>query len=384
MSYFPGSDLLAALSGSGPDDTLLVPGLVLFPGRPRPIFLSDALPDRQRQMLAFFTNSRRRFLAGALSLRMGRAIGATLSRIELPLPSHWQSSLHCDLAPLALYCGSPGPLQKVTLLMPSAAQGGSGVVVKVSLRPTADEAVGNESTIIESLGDLPETLRSSLPRLIDLGQLPSGRRYLATVAAGGQVIGADQFPACAPFLRDLGRSTRVDHPWGNGPAMLATRAALERARGRTMVAAVYDLLSRALDRVDTQLGSATVPHVLAHGDFTRFNIRGDSARYSVFDWEYARHGANPIADVMHFHLSQPGGWSPLTVMHHTLAVAEHMIAGAYEGWEPSARDLAALALHTLVDTMTFYSNAGAPLDLESFVVRRYLGLIGASAQWGLE
>jgi len=71
-------------------------------------------------------------------------------------------------------------------------------------------------------------------------------------------------------------------------------------------------------------------------------------------------------------------------MHHTLAAAEHMLTNAYVGWRPSARDIAALALHSLVDTMTFYSNAGTPLDLESFVVRRYLGLIGACSKWGLE
>jgi aminoglycoside phosphotransferase (APT) family kinase protein len=166
--------------------------------------------------------------------------------------------------------------------------------------------------------------------------------------------------------------------------MLATREALARAQGRTMLDAAHDLLNRALDRVDRQLRSTRLPHVLAHGDFTRFNIRREGERFNVFDWEYARRGANPIADMVHFFLSQPGRWSPLTVMHHTLAVAEHALVGAYDGWGPSPRDVAALALHGLVDTMTFYSNAGTPLDFESFLVRRYFGLIAAADQWGLE
>lgn len=383
MNYFPRSELLAAVSDPRLHDTVRVPGVVVFGGRPRPIFLSDAAPKRQRQMLAFFANSRRRFWAGAVSLQLGRKAAGNQSRVDLHLPAQWQRSFSCDLSSVALYCGSPGPLQKVTLLIP-AEKGRPGIIVKISLRATADEMVANESKVLETFQELPATLRARLPGLVDQGLLTSGRRYLATVVGDGAVIAAEQFPDCANFLRELGCASRVDHPWSSGPAMRATRHALTRAQGSTMTDAVHDLLNRALDRVDRQLRSSEVPHVLAHGDFTRFNIRSDGGRFCVFDWEYSRRGANPIADVLHFYVSQPGSWSALTVMHHTLAVAEQMLADTYEGWVPSPRDLAALAMHSLVDTMTFYSNAGTPLDLDSFLVRRYLGLITAADQWGLE
>ena len=64
---------------------------------------------------------------------------------------------------------------------------------------------------------------------------------------------------------------------------------------------VQALLVHSANEVVARVGEWFGPSVLAHRDFTPWNIRASDAGLYVFDWEYAADGRNPLFDVFHFH-----------------------------------------------------------------------------------
>jgi hypothetical protein len=379
MTSFPHAEIMTTLAVR--DGGVAVPGVVLFSGRERPIFIADGDRERQARSLAFFASSPLRRAAGQALLTLNRVLGRGLPRAELVLPTGWRTHFRGALDDVALYCGSPGPLQKLTLFVPPASEGEAPVVVKVSLRATADQVIAHEAQVLGQLGRQASSVGARLPSLVAHGRLDSGRQFLATHAGLGSIAPASLQPAHLAFLRDLAAATRTDMPWVGGRAMRRTEERLSRVAD-ALPADIGALIGEALHQVRTRLGQASVPHVLSHGDFTRFNIREQGDSFVVFDWEYAQADANPLADLLHFRLSQPGNWSALTVMHHALAQAEEFVeSGACAGWRPTALEIAALALHAVVDTLVFYADAGEGLDMNSFLVQRYAGLLACVSAW---
>jgi hypothetical protein len=179
----------------------------------------------------------------------------------------------------------------------------------------------------------------------------------------------------------MARATRANPQWEQGPAMARTRKRLNELPAQALPFGVRDMLQAALAGVETQLGGKLVPHTLAHGDFTRFNIRQRGETFVVFDWEYAQDGANPIADVLHFSLSQPGYINALSMLQVGLTQAARFASQAFDDWSPTSKDLAALAVHLLIDTLLFSAAADGCLEMRSFIVRRYLRLVQAWQSW---
>jgi hypothetical protein len=381
MSHFPATDLAAALRSSAGESVVDVEGHVLFSDRERPVFVPRGNARRDREALAFFTNGRMRRLAGTAALCLARFTGRPLPSASVTLPLEWRKRYDVDLGAAALYCGSPGPYQKVTLHVPSRHRGQSPTLFKIALRPSADVTVEREAACLVRLAGFGEEVCQHVPTLLGQGRLESGRSYLATVAESGE-LGSTRIEQ--PQLRLLGllaRATRKDVPWRHGTAMARTRERLDALPGDALPVAVRDILERALAELDAHFQNEAIPHTLMHGDFTRFNIRCHAGGFIVFDWEFAQDGSNPIADVLHFNLARPGRMNALGTVRSALSEAARFATATFDDWQPTAEDLTALALHLLIDTVLFFATADGRLELRSFIIRKYLFLIEARQAW---
>lgn len=382
MSLFPFSDVESALAVADGRNALTVSGVVLFAGRERAVFVADGKASTQRESLAFFSNTLPRLVAGTALLAAHRMTGRWLPRARIVLPDALRERVDADFSTVALYCGSPGPLQKLTLYGPPREQGRAGVVVKISLRPSADALIEREAANLSVLSHLSPDVISHVPRLMCWGRLESGRAYLATDAVTGRVAPGDLRGSHLGFLASLARATARPLPWAGGPASSRTRSLISSLPDRALPEGLTSTLLRVVDDVESRLGSKPVPHVYSHGDFTRFNIRDGVAGFTVFDWEYASDLANPLADLLHYPLSQPTRRDAVQLMQGALTSAGPFLSSM--SWEYLVKppDVAALALHSLVDTVAFYASSGGGLNMDSYIVRRYVGLIRDRAQWG--
>jgi hypothetical protein len=63
-------------------------------------------------------------------------------------------------------------------------------------------------------------------------------------------------------------------------------------------------LGPALERLHDELGPASMPLSLAHGDFAPWNTRLGPSSLFVFDWERASEGMSPLYDVFNFQALQ--------------------------------------------------------------------------------
>ena len=185
------------------------------------------------------------------------------------------------------------------------------------------------------------------------------------------------------FMALLAKATRRDQVWESGGAIRRTLQSLASLPAEAMPPSARDAIGAAMTTVDGQLRGKHLPHTLAHGDFTRFNVRQSGSRFTVFDWEYAHEDSNPIGDLLHYRLAQTGVPPTAATMQAVLAQVMQFSRAAFDGWSPSSKDLAALAVHSLVDTLAFYAAADDRLDLRSFLVQRYLRLVGSRQSWGL-
>lgn len=378
---FPAAEIAAALSGAFDGGLVAVPGAVVFAGRERSVFLPNAEQALQLQALRFFTNSPLRRMAGAVVLRVWRVTGLNARSAKLELPAQWRDEFDADLGAAALYAGSPGPLQKATLLLPPRRRGGAFHLVKLALKPSADVSIAREADCLAKLAETGEAIRRHVPSLMAQGSFPSGRRYLVTTAhAGrrGRWTLCDEYIA---FLHAVGQATREDLVWEQGHAILHTRQQLRALGGEAMTPRSQSALWEALDSADAQLLGKRIPHTLMHGDFTRFNISESSSGFVVYDWEYSRPGCNPIADALHYRLSQerPGG--AVSAMRSALTDARRFANAALESWHPTQEDISALALHALVDTISFYAVTDGYLNTDSRLMRRYVELIESKRSW---
>lgn len=378
---FAGEEISAALR-CGPDDAAVdVAGAVLFASLERSVFVPSRAREHQTDGLEFFSTSAQRRLAGALQLQLWRLSGIGPRPAHLSLPAQWGDRFDADLDAASVYCGSPGPLQKFSVLLPPRREGGATHLVKVALRPTADETIAREAQCLATLASAGSAVRRHVPELVADGLLASGRRYLVTTVSNGRRGSATLHDEYMRFLESVATATRVDANWEQGEALWYTRQCLRQLDTGALPDAVGGSLEDALNLTETLLQGKLVPHTLMHGDFTRFNICHDDHGFVVFDWEYSRSQCNPIADVLHYTLSQRMVLSAGRALQSAIADAARFTALAFGRWQPSRSDLAALALHALIDTIALYAAADGYLNTRSFLVRRYLGLIETSRSW---
>lgn len=286
-----------------------------------------------------------------------------------------------NFAQTALYCGFPGPLQKLTMYCPGI-DGEQPRVVKIALQASADQAIAHEAHWLDKLGDSQLT-SEYLPQLLGQGTLPCGRRYLTMLALpkGHRVM---QFSDLhRNFLKVLARRHMSVKPW---------RESVPYIRLKRRMAAILPLIEphhkivmqSALNEVDSLIGTQALPACLVHSDFTPWNLGIADGRLFVFDWEYAEATGNPLQDFLHFHLMPRAlqRW-PMRAALMPWLVADAAAHGKEVfGNESGVGEASgALVLHYLLDTVTFYTEASGYLDPKHPVVRAYMRLLESRESW---
>jgi len=187
----------------------------------------------------------------------------------------------------AVYLGTASIYAKDTVQCQDAAGRVLGYV-KIPRGPGSDAAISAEVQALEMLAAaLPG--EAFFPRLLAChdglhlqGPPPAGTRQapgtpaeadsILAVLAGhfGSSLAWSDSPVRARIAAAIDRLAAISHPW-------------------------QGTLAAAAQRLDTVHGETPLPHVLNHGDFVPWNLRGRFA----FDWEWAHHGLAGH-DALHF------------------------------------------------------------------------------------
>lgn len=356
---------------------------VLFDGRQRPLLMPIGEYRLQKQWLPYFVGGRLKSLYARALLRLN-ALAPNIGLLpEFPLPFATGAGLYgVPLAsPAAIQIGTTGPYQKASALLTS--ESGEGIALaKIALVPSADVMVTTEAGWLRQLEGVPE-LAGQIPRLIAEGETPEGRRYLVTSLAPSTRATAAFTPTHARFLGLLARSRTETFRYRASPCRDALEGAFAELRP-LLAPADAALFRAALRDCERALAGFEGPFVLSQGDFAWWNIRVHRDGLFVFDWEYACRGANPLADLFHFHLVQRaaagrriGEWSLMSIMNRARRFARQV----HPGREWGAHEIAALAFAYVLDVLLRYSRASGKLDRDEHVIQGYLHLMERRSTW---
>lgn len=355
---------------------------VLYANRNQPLLVPLDLVQARRSIAFFMRNPLLRYW-GHLLLTLDRWLprARLLPTVRLP---HFPGNIlfgSSDPKDSALFCGFPGPLQKLTLYCPDP-DGGLGKVAKLALAPSANRAIEHEAHWLRKLGRT-KRMTEFLPHLLLQGALPCGRRYIAMQAlpAGASSSQFDQ--RHFNFLRLMAQQKPALYVWNQSQAYRRLYKRIHK------ILPLIDedagaLMQAALADIDHRIGHRELPACMVHSDFAPWNLRLTSDRLFVFDWEYAEDCGNPLQDYLHFHLlpralhrrSLRSGQLP-RLLAATAAYADSMF-GVDSGVGYAS---AALTLQYLLDTVSFYVEASGYLATEHPVMRTYLQLLHDRKQW---
>lgn len=355
---------------------------VLYPRRRQPLLVP--LDSRQAQeAVGFFIRNPVLRWWGRLLLTLDKRVarGRLLDTVQLEsFPSRVLFGT-ANIEETALYCGFPGPLQKLTIYYPGH-DGDLGKVAKIALNPSADEAIAQEAHWLYTLGCSQPTA-DFMPRLLQQGTLPCGRRFLAMLALP-QGRPCRRFTELhRNFLRVLSRQRPPLTPWAQSELYRRLDARLHSLMP-ILTPAYRDLMQSVLDEINQNLGARSIPTCLGHCDFTPWNVRIADNRLFVFDWEYTEANSNPLHDFLHFHLIQRAlqRWPLRTGAMPKLVSQAAAYADDVFGEESGVAEAAGmLTLHYLLDILTFYAAASGKLVLKHPVMRLYLKLLAERGEW---
>jgi len=290
---------------------------------------------------------------------------------------HITQSLHG----ISLFCGFPGPLQKLTIYC-AASAAGEGKVAKLSVHSTANAAIEKEAYWLNSLSLLKATA-GFLPKLLQYSELACKRRALTMMALPKGHASKTFSPAHHAFLRSLAQQQAVFNEWRHCEAHLRLKQRVQDLSG--IVESEVVLFWQALiDEIEQATANLTIPNLMMHGDFAPWNLRQHDTALYVFDWEYAETYGNPLQDFLHFHLitqALKGHGLTHALMKNVLKKAaiysdkqygEHLDIKSVRG---------ALTLHYLLDTVTFYAQASGYLDAQHPVLRHYINMLRQRQAW---
>lgn len=355
---------------------------VLYEGRRQPLLVPLDITQARRAITFFMRNPLLRYW-GHLLLTLDRWFPRAQLLPSVTLDNFPYQSMfgNCDLSGAALFVGFPGPLQKLTIYCPDQ-NGGLGKVAKVALQPSANGAIAQEAHWLSKL-NRSEAMAAFLPELLLEGILPCGRSYISMLALPPGISSTHFSASHYAFLRVLAQQKPALYLWQQSDAY-------KRLYKRThdvlpLIEPSYrTLLLGALAEVEQQIGNQELPAGMVHGDFAPWNLRINSGRLFVFDWEYAEACGNPLQDFLHFHLIPRAlqrwplrtRWMP-NLLAKTAEFGNNMF-GADSGVGAAS---GALITHYLLDTVTFYINASGDFDMQHPVINTYLRLLEERALW---
>lgn len=354
---------------------------VLYSHRNRPLLVPLDIVQARLAVAFFMRNPLLRSL-GNLLLTLDRWLprGHWLPTVRLenfPYSTLFDSS---DTSDVTVFCGFPGPLQKLTIYCPDG-KIGTGKVAKVALHESANAAIEHEAYWLEKL-NRSQPIAAFLPQLLQQGTLPCGRRYISMRAVPQGYSSRKFSEPHYQFLKLLAQQQSSSGLWQVSEAAKRLRERMQQVLP-LIDAQFHPLLTGALD--ETRLiGLTELPTCLIHGDFAPWNMRLSDGQLYVFDWEYAEPGGNPLQDFLHFHLIQCAQQRfPLRTRNMCSLLSK---AGDYADtlFGPDsgvAQASGALTIHYLLDTVTFYAAASGYMDTAHPVIRCYLRLLENRALW---
>ena len=255
-------------------------------------------------------------------------------------------------------------------------------LVKTAADEKGDALLARESRWLRELEEV-RSLKDQVPRVIEEGTSPEGRRYLVISMwpARGEVRA---FTAeHARFLAHLGKARfRVVDFEVSGTGEWLQRA-LAQARGFASPAEMRTL-EDCYHACETALLYWTGPYVLSQGDFAPWNIRRLGAQLFVTDWGNARADASPLDDVLHYLMIQRAlCLRPVTVpvLRQAMSRATEFAQHAYPEWSWREPIVGALTLVYLLGTVLQRSVVRGRLDAEDRVIGPYWKLLQKRSTW---
>lgn len=359
---------------------------VLFSGRQRPLLMPAAEYRFQKECLRYFIGNRFKALYARALLKANTLFPAAELLPEFRLQRSNPGAPTCELpirhpAHAAIQIGSPGPYQKASmLLMSEHAQGLA--LVKIALVSTADEKVAAEASWLKELETIRK-LAGQVPRLLAEGAAPNGRRYLVTTLSPSTDVTNALTPAHLRFLGALGRARLDTMSFAASPCLEYLEQLLVELESYVTHDALVKL-RRALGDCQEYLSGWTGPFVMGQGDFAPWNIRVHQQSIFVFDWEYARTGANPLSDAVNFFMIQRA-LSRREISERFLAATmrrvQKIAQQLYPEWKWRPRTVSALTLAYLLEVLLYYSRASKRLERAHPVVASYWLLMEGRPAW---
>jgi hypothetical protein len=201
---------------------------------------------------------------------------------------------------LAFYLGVPAPHRKVTtqVLTPD---GKTLAYAKIAISPLAQAAVETEKRALLRLSE-SAGMQGTVPKV--LGSLDWHEGTILLITMGPPRQGPRRLSSVhLRFFTQVFQSFRVQETFVESP--MWTRMAeiwlrLQHSSPETLPAS----LGPALERLHDELGPASMPLSLAHGDFAPWNTRLGSRFLFVLDWERASEGMSPLYDAFNFQALQ--------------------------------------------------------------------------------
>lgn len=365
---------------------------ILFGSHQRPLLMPAGEFDQQKRWLPFFTGGGLRTLYAMTLLKLNAWMPAMglLPELKVRGTVHPRAPRRrCPIRPdprtpgpqAAIQIGTKGPYQKAAALLISE-QGEGLALAKIALAESADPMVVAEANWLRTLRGM-EDFSGDVPRLLAEGAIANGRRYVVTSLAPSTNVTTEFTAAHADFVGRLGRSCMEIIRFDASPCceqIEHTLAEVTPVLRRSQTMQFQDAL-RDCRRL---LRDHTGPFVFSQGDFAWWNIRVRPGGIFVFDWEYARRGANPLADLFHFHLIQRAAAGRVVSMKYLTSVMRRAMTFAREHYPESdwrAPGVSALALAYLLDVLLYYTRASGGFDGEERVMQGYWSLVERRSAW---
>jgi hypothetical protein len=357
---------------------------VVFDERDHPLWISPGTAPFYKRSLSHLIPDRATALRARALLQLHRVLPRAGVVTEIRLPRALRRMLSFDFAlrgvwRAALRIGPVGPRQKASLVI--ATDSGDGIAFAgVAMTPGADSRIGAEIECLRRLAGM-QHVAGRVPQLLAHGTTLAGRRYFITTLAPGARRSGALTPAHLRFLSTLAQTRPEMCPFGVSPYLRRIELMLARLQARidrdTRV-----VLWEAIRDCAVQLSRWRGPFVMAHGDFAPRNICIAGDEIFVCNWEKARSGANPLADLLSFlssvrpHvLARAGAFSAAIRAVGERARCVHPACA----WPYAV--VAALTLAWLIETMLQYCTENECYDTGDALVRCHSRLIEARSAW---
>jgi hypothetical protein len=255
-------------------------------------------------------------------------------------------------------------------------------LVKTASDEAGDRQLAREAQWLRELADV-RALEGQVPRLLDEGTNPQGRRFLVMSVAHGWGETRAFTAGHERFLSTLGKARFRSTDFEVSGCSEQINQSLSRLEG-CVPAATLETLREAYHDCETALLYWTGPYVLSQGDFAPWNIRSLGSQLFVYEWGSARSEASPLDDVLHYLIVQ-------RALHRRSVNARFLVSAmkrahqfalaAYPDWTWRAQVIGALTLVYLLGALLHYSVPARGVDHGDPVVRSYWNLIQTRSAW---